>query len=232
MRQSPWRKETEIYNCDTLCCCSILRFRQRRYLHESTLTSFFVLLFGPGSNADRERYRRSVQVSDVQPAAELSALPSRGSMTSFRSSVKSGYRNVSPLFNGLETAGNFINGGLLRPVYHDSPIVLPDGVNLNTNMFTTPVMTEIRQLQAGFCFTCHAANVEQARRLYAAVSRGPAAFRFWRAVFAPICSARCAITIWWIRTAIRFCPPPSEGNLPPRRAAFARGRRHHLRFLS
>src|SRR5450755_4682995 len=42
-----------------------------------------------------------------------------------RSSVKSGYRNVSPLFNGLETAGNFINGGLLRPVYHDSPVVLP-----------------------------------------------------------------------------------------------------------
>ena len=77
------------------------------------------------------------------------------------SSVKSGYRNVSPLFNGLETAGNFINGGLLRPVYHDSPVILPDGVNLNTNMFTTPVMTEIRQLQAGFCFTCHDANIER-----------------------------------------------------------------------
>ena len=77
------------------------------------------------------------------------------------SSVKSGYRNVSPLFNGLETAGNFINGGLLRPVYHDSPVVLPDGVALNTNMFTTPVMTEIRQLQAGFCFTCHDAHIER-----------------------------------------------------------------------
>ncbi len=78
-----------------------------------------------------------------------------------RSSVKSGYRNVSPLFNGLETAGNFINGGLLRPVFHDSPVVLPDGVALNTNMFTTPVLKEIRQLQAGFCFTCHAANIER-----------------------------------------------------------------------
>ena len=78
-----------------------------------------------------------------------------------RSSVKSGYRNVSPLFNGLETSANFINGGLLRPVYSDSTKVLPDGVKLNTNMFTTPVMTEIRQLQAGFCFTCHGANFER-----------------------------------------------------------------------
>jgi hypothetical protein len=78
-----------------------------------------------------------------------------------RSSVKSGYRNVSPLFNGLESAGNMLNGGLLRPVYHDSPVVLPDGVNLNTNMFTTPVLKEVRQLQAGFCFTCHDANIER-----------------------------------------------------------------------
>jgi len=78
-----------------------------------------------------------------------------------RSSVKSGYRNVSPLFNGLETAGNYINGGLLRPVYSDSTVVLPDGVRLNTNMFTSPVMTEVRQLQAGFCYTCHNANFER-----------------------------------------------------------------------
>src|SRR5581483_1225248 len=69
-----------------------------------------------------------------------------------RSSVKSGYRNVSPLFNGLETAGNFINGGLLRPQYPDSTIVLPDGTPLNSNMFTTSPLTEIRQVQAGFCF--------------------------------------------------------------------------------
>jgi hypothetical protein len=75
--------------------------------------------------------------------------------------VKSGYRNVSPLFNGLEATGNLLNGGLLRPVYHDSQVVLPDGVNLNTNMFTTPVLTEVRQLQAGFCFSCHAANIEK-----------------------------------------------------------------------
>jgi len=34
-----------------------------------------------------------------------------------RSAVKSGYRNVSPLFNGLELSANFLNGGLLRPVY-------------------------------------------------------------------------------------------------------------------
>jgi len=77
-----------------------------------------------------------------------------------RSSVKSGYRNVSPLFNGLECAANLINGGLLRPVYHDSTIVLPDGTLLNTNMYSSPVLTETRQVQAGFCFTCHNADVE------------------------------------------------------------------------
>src|SRR5271165_6021484 len=50
-----------------------------------------------------------------------------------RSSVKSGYRNVSPLFNGLELSGNLLSGGLLRPVYQDSTVVLPDGVLLNSN---------------------------------------------------------------------------------------------------
>jgi hypothetical protein len=78
-----------------------------------------------------------------------------------RSSVKSGYRNVSPLFNGLESASNLVSGGLLRPVYPDSTIVLPDGVVLNSNMFTTPVLTETRQVQAGFCFSCHNAAVER-----------------------------------------------------------------------
>lgn len=76
------------------------------------------------------------------------------------SAVKSGYRNVSPLFNGLESAGNLVNGGLLRPVYSDSTVVLPDGTLLNTNMYTSPVLTETRQVQAGFCFTCHNANIE------------------------------------------------------------------------
>ena len=76
------------------------------------------------------------------------------------SAVKSGYRNVSPLFNGLESAANLVNGGLLRPVYQDSTIVLPDGTTLNTNMYTSPILTETRQVQAGFCFTCHNANVE------------------------------------------------------------------------
>lgn len=78
-----------------------------------------------------------------------------------RSSVKSGYRNVSPLFNGLETTGNFLNGGLLRPQYPDSQVVLPDGKSLNSNMFTSSPITEIRQAQAGFCFTCHNAQVER-----------------------------------------------------------------------
>jgi hypothetical protein len=76
------------------------------------------------------------------------------------SAVKSGYRSVSPLFNALETSGNLISGGLLRPVYGDSTIVLPDGTPLNTNMFTTPLFTETRQVQAGFCFSCHNADIE------------------------------------------------------------------------
>ncbi len=78
-----------------------------------------------------------------------------------RSSVKSGYRNVSPLFNALESSANFLNGGLLRPTYSDSTVVLPDGVPLNTNMFTTPVLTEVRQVQSGFCFSCHNPHVER-----------------------------------------------------------------------
>lgn len=77
-----------------------------------------------------------------------------------RQAVKAGYRNVSPLFNGLEAAGNLVNGGLLRPVYSDSTIVLPDGTLLNTNMFSSPILTEPRQVQAGFCVTCHNANIE------------------------------------------------------------------------
>jgi hypothetical protein len=78
-----------------------------------------------------------------------------------QSSVKSGYRAVSPLMNGLESAGNFLNGGLLRPQYPDSQAVLPEGVPLDSNMFTTSPLTETRQVQAGFCFTCHDSAVER-----------------------------------------------------------------------
>src|SRR5579862_169237 len=76
-----------------------------------------------------------------------------------KSSVKSGYRNVSPLFNGLEMASNLLTGGLLRPVYADSPVVLPDGVPLNSNMFTSHPLKEIAEVRAGFCVTCHNSNV-------------------------------------------------------------------------
>src|ERR1700682_2835053 len=62
-----------------------------------------------------------------------------------RSAVKSGYRNVSPLFNGLELSANFLNGGLLRPVYSDSTKLLADGNPLTTNMFTTPAFPPMRQ---------------------------------------------------------------------------------------
>src|SRR5215469_1894851 len=98
---------------------------------------------------------------DIQPAQKCLPCHQR-QYDELRSSVKSGYRNVSPLFNGLETAGNLISGGLLRPVYGDSTVVLPDGTPLNTNMFTSPVLKEVRQVQAGFCFTCHDANYERA----------------------------------------------------------------------
>src|ERR1700682_1991262 len=72
-----------------------------------------------------------------------------------RSSVKSGYRNVSPLFNGLETSANFLNGGLLRPVYADSTktLTLADGtiIPFDTNMFTTREFVHVNQGGAGFC---------------------------------------------------------------------------------
>src|SRR5260370_28649848 len=81
-----------------------------------------------------------------------------------RSAVKSGYRNISPLMNGLELSANFLNGGLLRPVYADSTKLLPDGIALNTNTFTTPSFTQIRQVQAGFFLTCPHPPLEPPRR--------------------------------------------------------------------
>jgi len=76
-----------------------------------------------------------------------------------RSSVKSGYRNVSPLFNGLELSANFLNGGLLRPVYSDSTKTqtLANGsvVPLNTNMYSTQDFQTLGQVRAGFCLACH-----------------------------------------------------------------------------
>jgi len=99
-----------------------------------------------------------------------------------RSAVKSGYRNASPLQNGLELSANFLNGGLLRPVYADSQIVLPDGTKLNTNMFTTPSFTEIRQVQAGFCLSCHNPHIERmgddpTRRVFPALDGVGTAFQ-------------------------------------------------------
>ena len=84
-----------------------------------------------------------------------------------RSAVKSGYRNVSPLLNGLEMSANFLSGGLLRPVYQDSTdtsrtIATPSGTELLTsNMFSTPLFEDVSQVRAGFCFTCHNPHVER-----------------------------------------------------------------------
>src|ERR1700730_9632194 len=77
-----------------------------------------------------------------------------------RSAVKSGYRNVSPLMNGLEVASNFLNGGLLRPVYGDSSRIAVDGTPLKTNLASTPSFTNVTQVQSGFCLTCHNPHVE------------------------------------------------------------------------
>ena len=72
-----------------------------------------------------------------------------------RTAVKSGYRNVSPLFNSLELAGNFLSGGRLRPVYGDSTKVSADGTPLRSNLVSTKKFTHINQMQAGFCIGCH-----------------------------------------------------------------------------
>ena len=78
-----------------------------------------------------------------------------------KTGTMSGYRNVSPLFNGLEVSGNFITGGLLRPVYADSKKLLPNGQPFNTNNYTSPQYTNVLQAAAGFCYTCHQALNEK-----------------------------------------------------------------------
>src|SRR5258708_36398295 len=71
-----------------------------------------------------------------------------------RTAVKAGYRSVSPLFNSLETSANFLNGGLLRPVYSDSTNkTKTDGTPLTSNLTTTPDFTDLNQRRAGFCPT-------------------------------------------------------------------------------
>ncbi len=114
---------------------------------------------GPGSTADITPTGNPVSSpfpsQNYQPPQNCLPCHQR-QYDELRSSVKSGYRNVSPLFNALEVAGNLVNGGLLRPVYSDSTVLIqPGAIPLNTNMFTSPVLTQTRQLQAGFCFGCH-----------------------------------------------------------------------------
>src|SRR5436190_20723715 len=98
---------------------------------------------------------------DYQPAQKCLPCHQR-QYDELRSAVKSGYRNVSPLFNSLEMSANFLNGGLLRPVYADSTKLLPDGAPLTTNMFATPMFSSIRQVQSGFCVSCHNPHVKRA----------------------------------------------------------------------
>ena len=63
------------------------------------------------------------------------------------------------MFNGLELAGNFLNGGLLRPVYKDSTRTTPANTPLNSNLVSSPAFTDITQVAAGFCIGCHNAHV-------------------------------------------------------------------------
>ncbi len=129
----------------------------------STTACILALCLLPGCGSQVQSIPNAPQVAfNAQPFQRPEAcLPChQRQYDELHAAVKSGYRTVSPLFNGLETSGNLINGGLLRPVYSDSTVILPDGTPLNTNMFTSPVLTETRQVQAGFCFTCHNADVE------------------------------------------------------------------------
>jgi hypothetical protein len=127
--------------------------------------SLIILAITVGTVTAQTPVRKSPEVplkpQDIQPAKNCLPCHQR-QYEELRSSVKSGYRNVSPLFNGLETSANLITGGLLRPVYGDSTKKLADGSPFNTNMFTSPVIKDGLQLRAGFCFTCHAANIMRA----------------------------------------------------------------------
>src|ERR1700716_667715 len=114
------------------------------------------LLYGQTSGAD------SVLTMNPQPYQRPEkCLPChQRQYDELRSAVKSGYRNVSPLMNGLELASNFLNGGLLRPVYGDSTKVTVDGTPLKSNLASTPSFTNVNQAQAGFCLSCHNPHVE------------------------------------------------------------------------
>jgi hypothetical protein len=78
-----------------------------------------------------------------------------------RQSVKSGYRNVSPLFNGLEMAANLLSGGRLRPVYGDSTKLRQDGQPFGGAYSTAEKFEHVNQVQAGICLGCH--NIYAAR---------------------------------------------------------------------
>jgi len=132
-----------------------------RYLSGTSLFFLCVLVSGCGAQVQNTSDAPQVQFQRQQFQRPENCLPChQRQYNELHSSVKSGYRNVSPLFNGLEAAANLVNGGLLRPVYKDSTVVLPDGTPLNTNMYSSPVLTETRQVQAAFCLTCHNANIE------------------------------------------------------------------------
>src|SRR5258708_21050960 len=67
-----------------------------------------------------------------------------------RTAVKAGYRSVSPLFNSLETSANFLNGGLLRPVYSDSTNkTKTNGTPLTNKNTTTPEFHNSNHIATG-----------------------------------------------------------------------------------
>ena len=110
-------------------------------------------LFGQTPVGNPRRF--SIREQPYQPAEACLPCHQR-QYDELLSSVKSGYRAVSPLFNSLELAGNFLNRGLLRPVYGDSiSRTTTTGEPLTSNMVSTPVFTDVTQVAAGFCIGCH-----------------------------------------------------------------------------
>ena len=71
-----------------------------------------------------------------------------------RQNLKSGYRNASPTFSGLELAGNFLAQGAVEanPDFRNLRPVYPPEINMVTAM---DAYQNANQLRAGFCLGCH-----------------------------------------------------------------------------
>jgi hypothetical protein len=144
------------------------RLRKRRRII-STIVPFVLSAFLlAGCDGETNRIVESTQTTgaeqDFQRIEACATCHERQYQQTLQS-VKSGYRAISPLFNGLELAGNFLAQGALeqqairnnlRPVYQsDAP---PDV--RQTNMITSEGgYQNANELRAGFCVGCHDGSV-------------------------------------------------------------------------